>query len=468
VAIYKEQDGQPIVTYSRYKDESSWKAPFFSREEEKQILRESCPLIRNGNQHRFIHRSLLEYGVSLAIFDPEEWKERPKSEVVSGRRRSISSVVSSDDEGTADEEPAVIEKGPDFNSPIAWRRFMNAPSVLQFLEERVHHEPLFKQQLLDYIEESKKDKRWRKAAANAMTILVRAGTQFNSTDLRGIRIPHANLSYGVFDSVQFQGADLRHVDFRGTWLKRVNLNDAQMASAQFGELPLNQDHRVKECVYSPDGKTVVIGLGNYNICVYSTSYWEPLWTLEGHRDRLTRIVYSPDGNGIASSSMDRTVRVWNVLTGVCLHVLRGHDGDVRDVAYSPEGDQLASACDDKTVKLWDVESGERRHTLVGHTYWVRRVRYSPKGSQIVSCSYDFTLRLWSIGSKECLHVLRGHTSFVESVAYSPQGDQLASAGFDKTVRLWDVASGECLRWPHPICQLCHVFTNRQSSGFCQC
>ncbi|KAK3821422.1 MAG: hypothetical protein J3Q66DRAFT_398463 [Benniella sp.] len=75
VAIYKEQDGQPIVTYSRYKDENSWKAPFFNREEEKQILREACPLIRNGNQHRFIHRSLLEYGVTLAIFDPHDRNE---------------------------------------------------------------------------------------------------------------------------------------------------------------------------------------------------------------------------------------------------------------------------------------------------------------------------------------------------------------------------------------------------------
>ncbi|KAK3810916.1 MAG: hypothetical protein J3Q66DRAFT_414111 [Benniella sp.] len=97
VAIYKEQSGQPIVTYSRYKDEKSWKAPFFSREEETQILREVCPLIRNGNQHRFIHRSLLEYGVALAIFDPQEQKAKQTSETISDRRNSVGSVMSSDE-----------------------------------------------------------------------------------------------------------------------------------------------------------------------------------------------------------------------------------------------------------------------------------------------------------------------------------------------------------------------------------
>jgi len=76
VAVYKEQDGQPIVEYSRYKDEHSWKSEFFSRDDEKQLLREASPLTRNGNQYRFIHRLLLEYGLALAVFDPQDWRRR--------------------------------------------------------------------------------------------------------------------------------------------------------------------------------------------------------------------------------------------------------------------------------------------------------------------------------------------------------------------------------------------------------
>ncbi|KAG0203886.1 hypothetical protein BGX31_003294, partial [Mortierella sp. GBA43] len=204
VAVYKEQDGQPIVRYSRYKDENSWKSEFFGREEEKQLLREACPLVRNGNQYRFIHRSLLEYGLALAVFDPQEWVEKTVSNPIIARRGSTGSIESYDSRHSTDDEPATNAQEPDMNSPLVWRYFVNEPSLLEFLEERVRQEPQFKKQLLDYIEYSKKDKKWHKAASNAITILVRTGMRFSGADLRGIRVPRADLSYGVFDSAQLQ------------------------------------------------------------------------------------------------------------------------------------------------------------------------------------------------------------------------------------------------------------------------
>jgi hypothetical protein len=183
-AIYKEQDGQPIVSYSRYKDENSWKAEFFSREEEKQLLREACPLIRGGNQHRFIHRSLLEYGVALAIFDPHDQKEKSASESAMARRGSTSSVMSFNASDNVETLNTTDGQERCLHSPLVWRYFVNDSSVIQFLKERVRQEPLFRQQLLDYIEWSKADKKWRTAAANAMTILVRVGHQFNHAELR--------------------------------------------------------------------------------------------------------------------------------------------------------------------------------------------------------------------------------------------------------------------------------------------
>ncbi|KAK3824618.1 MAG: hypothetical protein J3Q66DRAFT_93735 [Benniella sp.] len=155
VAIYKNQDGEPTVVF---KDESSWKTEFFGGDDERQLLlREACPLIHNGHHHQFIHRSLLEYGLALAVFDPQDWKAKNASHPPSG------------DLAPPDGRESDLE------SPLAWRSLQDDPSVLQFLEERVQQEPLFKQRLLDYIERSKMDRKWQKAAANANTILVRAG-----------------------------------------------------------------------------------------------------------------------------------------------------------------------------------------------------------------------------------------------------------------------------------------------------
>jgi len=446
-AIYKKQDGQPVVEYSRFKDEGSWKDEFFSRED-RQLLREACPLTRNGNQHRFIHRTLLEYGLARAVFDPQDGKRTSAPEPVMSRRGSVASTLSFEMDISDDEAAPVVEE-PSFESPLVWRCFVNDNSLLQFLEERVKQEPVFKDQLLTYIEHSKTDKKWRKAAANAITILVRAGVQFNSADLRGIQIPGADLSYGSFDSADLREADLRKVNFRGAWLRLANLSRAQMTGVQFGELAsLKEECEVHTCAYSPDGRRFAASLDSGEIRIYTTSTWESTLTLVGHTDIALSVQYSPKGDQIVSCGQDNTVRLWQLYDseiGSLQYTLTDHTHWVSCVAYSPQGNQVASASHDRTVRLWDTTTGFPQHILFGHTAGVLCVVYSPIGNQIASSSSDFTIMLWNTETGECSGTLTGHSNRVWSIAYSPQGDQIASASDDTTVRLWDVETKNCHR-----------------------
>ncbi|KAG0208213.1 hypothetical protein BGX28_000740 [Mortierella sp. GBA30] len=439
-AIYKEQAGQPVVEYLRFRDEGTWKTAFLSREYEIQILREACPLIRSGNQYRFIHRSLLEYCLALAVFDPQESKAvRPTSAQL--RRGSVSTVFSFDEQVVSEEESVRIQQ-PDIDHPLTWRNFVGEPSVLQFLAERVQQEPVFEQQLLTMIERSKTDKEGRKAAANAITTLVRAGIRFNGADLKGIRIPTADLSGGQFNSAQLQGADLRKANLRNIWLRQADLSNAQMARVQFGEWPyLVEDDTANSCAYSPDGMTLTVGLGNGTLNVYDTTTWEKIRTLSGHTDTARSVVYSPGGQQVASGSEDKTVRLWDAQTGAVDLILIGHTNWVTSVAYSPSGQQIASGSEDKTVRLWDALTGEPGLTLSGHTLGVFSVIYSPSGQQIASGSEDKTVRLWNAHTGSPGSILGGHTNAVTSVVYSPCGQQIASGSEDKTVRLWDAQSG---------------------------
>ncbi|KAG0273643.1 hypothetical protein BGZ96_004722, partial [Linnemannia gamsii] len=120
---------------------------------------------------------------------------------------------------------------------LAPKHWVSDLGVARLLTERVWQERTFKEQLLAIIERSKTDADVRQAAANAITILVKAGVQFNGADLKGIQIPGADLSFGVFDSAQLQGADLRKATLRTSWLHQANLSGAQMAGVQFGEWP---------------------------------------------------------------------------------------------------------------------------------------------------------------------------------------------------------------------------------------
>jgi len=439
VAIYKEQGGHPIVGYSQLMDEGSWKDGFF-KFRDKQLLHEACPLTRSGNQHRFIHRSLLEYALTLAIFDPRDMRNKISSKSVLGRRGSMSSTLSVDVEDGY--EQTMIVKKPNSDSPLVWRDFVNDHSLLQFLEERVQQESVFKEQLLDFIEHSKTDRKWRKAAANAITILVRAGVQFVGADLRGIQIPRADLSYGVFDSVQLQGADLRKVNLRGAWMRQTDLSRAQMKGVQFGELPFLQGRgQVRSCAYSPDGSSFAIGISNGNISVYTTSDWEISNNWSGHDGAVQCVVYSSNGGQIASSGEDYRVCLWDA-AGSLQQILIGHTGSVNRVAYSPHGNQIASASDDGTVRVWNLEDCSQ--TLFGQAE-ISCVAYSLDGKQIASGGSGCTLRLWSVDKGICL-VLSDHDKemgIIRDIKYSPRGDQVASASDDKRVRLWNVKKETC-------------------------
>ncbi len=443
--IYLEQAGNPVVEYSHFKDQGTWKEKFFGREDDKHLLREASPLTRSGNQFRFIHRSLLEYGVSRAIFEPQDGERARKAALTqtSNRRGSVSSDWSFDSQAAVEAAAVEIDK-PLLDSPLWKKSFVNEPSILQFLAERVQQEPLFDQQLHAVIERSKHDKEARKAAANAITILVRAGVQFNGADLQGVQIPGADLNQGVFDSAQLQGADLRKVKLRNSWLRQANLTGAKMAGAQFGELPfLEEKSLVRVCTYSPDGKTCAVGLGDGTISVYDTLTWKKLHTLSEHTNEIYGVVYSPDGQQIASCSFDKTVRLWHAQTGKLSHTLRKHSEPVGSVMYSPNGRQIASTgIKSKVVHLWDAHTGQHHQTLSGHTHYVLSIGYSPDGQQIASGGYDSTVRLWDAQSGQLNHTLSEHTGTVYSVVYSPDGRQIAAGGSDQTVRLWDAQTGE--------------------------
>ncbi|KAF9344906.1 hypothetical protein BGX26_003765 [Mortierella sp. AD094] len=416
----------------------------------------------------------------------------------SSRRGSASSVPSFEAPDLIEGPLTTIEQ-PLLDALFGKEGCVNEPSISQFLVERTQQQPAFKEQLLAIIERSKTDKTARIAAANAITVLARAGVQFNGANLRDIKIPGADLSYGVFDSARLDGADLRKTKLYNIWLRKANLSGADMTGAQFGELPfLQEDDAVSRCAYWHDGKTLALGLRDGRFSLYDTSSWEkikefaayddqngaPLFSetsgrvayvcphyllklvdvktgdcfqiLDGHTDLVNSVVYSPCGSKVVSGGWDRTARVWNADTGECIHFLQGHTINVFSLAYSPSGKEIASASWDTTLRLWDVETGECIHILQDHSGHVSSVTYSVNGGQIASASDDRTVRLWDVKTGTCIGNLRGHTSGVSSVAFSPDGDWIASGGQDNAIRLWDVETGDCI----------HTFQSHSFGTYC--
>ncbi|KAG0016086.1 hypothetical protein BGZ80_009437 [Entomortierella chlamydospora] len=486
-AIYDNQGGIPAVKYSDHHDQRSWKKEFFGNSDGKNLLREAIPLIHSSNQYRFIHRSILEYGLSLAVFDPQQHQEDMESKSTSSRRGSVDSILSFEEKAPIGDATISIEQKL-LASPFGRMSIVDGSSVSQFLVDQIQRYPVFKQQLLAVLERSKTEKAVRVAAANAITVLVRAGVLFNGADLRGIKVPGADLSYGMFDSAQLDGADLRKANLYNIWLHKATLCGAQMTGVKFGELPLLQQPKIVDrCAYSEDGKMLAVGLGGGDISLYDSSSWEKIRTLTGHDGDIKCLVFSDTSEQIASGSKDGEVRVWDVKTGECSHTtqcpgevlamaehlpgryrvasqgeystvkmwdvesancfqtLKGHDNDVLTAAFSPNGDQVASGGRDKSVRLWNVDTGDCVHVLEGHSDIVFCMVYSPDGGKIASGCIDRTIKLWNVASGHCIYTLSGHDNIIHSLTYSPRGDQIASGSLDQTVRLWDVGTSDCIQ-----------------------
>ncbi|KAF9119526.1 hypothetical protein BGW39_000239, partial [Mortierella sp. 14UC] len=329
-AIFREQEGRPVVEYSQRRDKLTWKREFFSTEADVILLREASLLGRAGNQYRFIHRSILEYFFSCAVWD----------------------TTRSDDEFDPHAYLASVDRTLSIaDHLLSMRNLVSEPSIILFLVERVQAQPNFKEHLLALVDLSKSETQASQAAANAITILVRSGQRFNGTDLQRIRIPGADVTGGRFDSAQLQDSNLTGVNLTKAWIRQANFSRAQMEGVRFGELPyLNEDSSIWSCALSPDGNTFAAGLDTGDISMYDTATWTKTRTFQGHKSRIYGLCFSPSGLHLLSGSHDRTARLWSSETESTEYILEGHEMSVSVVAYSPCGKQVASASYMKMVR----------------------------------------------------------------------------------------------------------------------
>ncbi|KAF9200941.1 hypothetical protein BGZ49_008839 [Haplosporangium sp. Z 27] len=447
VSVFEKQNGNPQVEYLYFRDKGTWKEDYFSDREEAQFLRELCPLSNNGNTYRFIHRSMMEYGVARSVFESNESTSDLEQSSRQLRRGSVDSISSVESQLSL--KKVAVNPGKSLvDTPLGRNILVDEPSILQFLEGKAQQSPIFKDQLFAVIEQSKTEKAASKAAANAITILIRIGVRFNEVDLRGIQIPRADLTGGEFDSAQLQGADLRRVNLSNTWLSRADLSGARMGGVQFGELPyLKFSDRSLTCAYSKDEKLLASGVNGdcglfACIKVYSTSTWEEVVTLTCNSEMVFSISFSPNANHIASCFEKKAIQIWEVETGACFKVLGSPSDLAMSVIYSPGGDHIASGRRDGTVQLWNVETEECDQSLFGHTGEVPGLDYSPDGGRLVSGGSDNTVRVWDIKTGECYHIFEGHSGPVNSVAFIASG-RIASGSDDYSIRIWNVETKFC-------------------------
>ena len=201
--------------------------------------------------------------------------------------------------------------------------------------------------------------------------------------------------------------------------------DAAKHGAQFTD-----PTEFRTACYSPDGKSILIAMGEYPDCtarIWDAETGKERLVLQGHEGPVGSAAYSPNSQWIVTASLDKTARIWEAATGKQLHVLKGHSGGVMSASFSPDGKRVLTIGEGRiyeftkekgyntTVlnidtlepvagRLWDAATGKpvvalewesAGGVLGGGRALVRQGIFSPDGRFIVTAGW----RYWVPGSQ---------------------------------------------------------------------
>ncbi len=412
VSLTKARTTQAVHHEEGLVTPAEWE-PYLKGDAHKRLLFLNAPLIRQGQQYRFVHKSLQEYLVARAIWSQS--KSLPLKKQIEQGQALLSQFV-----------------------------LTNEPAILAFLIEYTQRDDNFAKYLREWIEASKASdatNELKQAAANTMTILVQSGKDFNGEDLAKIKIPGADISSGKFDHAILKEADLEGVIARQVWLRNADLSQANLLDINFGEMPnIGEEKAVRAVKYSHDSTLLAAGLLEGPIDIYQVATGRKILTLKDKVERSLAFAFSYDKKRLISGGSDKKVCIWDLEKGILTDTFEGHQGRVISINFSPDEKYIVSGSEDCTVRVWDIAENRLIHTLVNHTDDTTSAKFSADGKYIVSGSFDNTVCIWEAYSGKLLSTKKGANNGVECLDISADGERIVSGDYDGTV--WILSTNE--------------------------
>jgi WD40 repeat protein len=342
LAVEMDKENMKVVKIPPYSTlfpkENMWNMFFNNDHPLIQKLFEMAPLFAVTRHHySFLNEGIAQFFTELPELDA---------------KNRVSHLLTGVEEDSARPTPKYIP----FQIDLSEQLITQQTSLLTLFADRVIENEDYKNKLFGRVYASceSDEEHVIIAATNSITILNKQ-VVFSDMNLSDIKIPYANLSYGVFDGTQFNRANLDNVSFNFSWLRETDFSSASMKNVSFAEWPYKKlPNKITVCCYSHNGKWLAIGSVHPSPFIYI--YGMPNCILIGifkiikFQCAVTHITFSPNNEMLAAVYSDNTIRLWDISTK---NLLRTFYHDCGAIIFSSNGEQLIS-----TKCVWDVHTGE--------------------------------------------------------------------------------------------------------------
>src|SRR5262249_44813533 len=114
------------------------------------------------------------------------------------------------------------------------------------------------------------------------------------------------------------------------------------------------------CLFSPDGKRLVVACAEGDLLIWDTGHWSlPARSLK-QGELPSCLAIDPASRLLASACLKEGVKIAELETGIWLFPAVPAPASINDLAFNFNGSLLAMACEDKTVQFWDVATRKVR------------------------------------------------------------------------------------------------------------
>ena len=215
------------------------------------------------------------------------------------------------------------------------------------------------------------------------------------------------------------------------------------ASAGRRLFDLKAPNRAEDCIFSPDGSTLVTP-GDPDLMVWDVQTGRQLYQMYSYRRFLHsgyHFVFSRDGTKflVVRQAPDHAiVEIREARTGRVLHTLPESVGQW-PLGLSPDGSKAMFDGDDGE-RIWDVATGNLSTVLQGHVGHIIPGSFSNSGSLALTAGEDSPARLWDVQTWRQLLVFAGRKDHVERALFSPDDSRVATVT-EGRVWLWDAQTG---------------------------